>query len=293
MNNLPYDLHELSLFKLVADVGSITGAAGRAGLSQSALSRQIQGLESRIGQQLLERTTRTQRLTDAGRFWLEQANRLLRQANLAWDDFAERHLGSAKLRIGICRSIGLAYLPGFLHAFRKNSPDCQVSLIQESESELSRRLREGEIDLAILTKPRIALANAVVELAFEDKFVAVAPPDSGIEWDDLGEQPLILLEAGTTTGELIRNWLSANGIEPNGVMETDNFDLIVNSVALGLGCALIPRRALTIYSKSRKVRKLGVADGLSREIQALVRPGAKESRMLRSFIDQILFQPSA
>ena len=67
--NLPdLDLHALRLFRLVAEFGSFTRAGEQAGLTQSAVTRQIQALEDRLGVRLFERTTRRVRLTEAGTF---------------------------------------------------------------------------------------------------------------------------------------------------------------------------------------------------------------------------------
>ena len=64
----PFDTYGLHLFRLVAQTGSFTRAGRLAGLTQSAITRQIQGIESRLGVTLLERTTRRVEPTAAGRF---------------------------------------------------------------------------------------------------------------------------------------------------------------------------------------------------------------------------------
>lgn len=73
----PFDIYELSLFHLVVKHASFTRAAETAGLTQSAITRQIQGMESSLGLTLLERTTRRVRLTPAGEFLFAESSRLL------------------------------------------------------------------------------------------------------------------------------------------------------------------------------------------------------------------------
>src|ERR1051325_5903029 len=73
LSTTPFDLYELALFHLVLKHRSFTKAAEVAGLTQSAITRQIQGVENSLGIPLLERTTRTVRATSAGEFLQREA----------------------------------------------------------------------------------------------------------------------------------------------------------------------------------------------------------------------------
>src|SRR5215831_20052232 len=85
----PFDLYELSLFHLVVKHASFTKAADLAGLTQSAITRQMQGVENSLGIQLLERTTRTVRVTPAGEFLFREAGRLLGDVEQSLHHLAE------------------------------------------------------------------------------------------------------------------------------------------------------------------------------------------------------------
>src|SRR5262245_57166034 len=73
----PYDLYELALFCLVVKHRSFTTAAQLAGLTQSAVTRQIQGIETALDVSLLKRTTRSVSLTPAGEYLFREASRLV------------------------------------------------------------------------------------------------------------------------------------------------------------------------------------------------------------------------
>src|SRR6187431_800384 len=73
----PFDIYELHLFHLVAEHHSFTKAAEIAGLTQSAVTRQMQGIEESLGVALFERTTRSVQLTPAGRMLQAESCRLL------------------------------------------------------------------------------------------------------------------------------------------------------------------------------------------------------------------------
>src|SRR5262245_10110106 len=74
---VPFDLYELHLFHLVTKTGSFTKAGELAGLTQSAITRQVKGMEERLGVSLLERTTRYVSPTPAGAVLLERTGRIL------------------------------------------------------------------------------------------------------------------------------------------------------------------------------------------------------------------------
>ncbi len=293
MNPPPFDLHELRLFASVAQSGSFTDSATILGISQSALTRQIQKLEEKLGQQLLSRTTRSIRLTTAGEFWLERSRQLLGQAESAWDAFSERYVEAPTIvRVGVCNTIGLAYLPGFFHAFRRKHPDCQVHLEQGKEAELISELDTCTLDVAILTQPPSLPPGIEVTHAFNDVFVLIGPvaTEAGeIDPTRLDDLPMIRIDSKTTTGKLLTTWQAKRGFALQPMMEFDNYDLIINSVALGLGYAIVPRRALAIYARKRKIRRYPLAEPPSRTLCAVARGETNRPCMIQGFIDAILF----
>src|SRR5438309_4065022 len=96
LSTVPFDLYELALFQLVVKHRSFTKAAELAGLSQSAITRQMQGVENSLGIQLLERTTRTVRLTSAGGFLYREAARLLGDVERSLDHLAREYAGARR-----------------------------------------------------------------------------------------------------------------------------------------------------------------------------------------------------
>src|ERR1700689_5217795 len=94
LSQVPFDLYELALFHLVVKHRSFTKAAETAGLTQSAITRQIQGIENSLGLQLLERTTRTVRVTPAGEFLYREAARLLGDVEQSLTHLAQEFAGA-------------------------------------------------------------------------------------------------------------------------------------------------------------------------------------------------------
>src|ERR1700689_3219697 len=96
LSKVPFDLYELALFQLVVKQRSFTRAAEIAGLTQSAITRQIQGVENSLGIQMLERTTRTVRPTSAGEFLYGEAARLLGDVDRSLQHLTQEFAGARK-----------------------------------------------------------------------------------------------------------------------------------------------------------------------------------------------------
>ena len=174
---VPFDLYELNLFRLVAETGSFTTAGQRAGLTQSAVTRQIRGIEERLGVALFERTTRRVGLTLAGRVLLEKSGPILDATNDVLHQLQhEFHLVPRTLRVGVARSIGLAYLPGFFFAFQRKFPEVQLQVVQQSSREILDALEAGELDAGLLCPPPRLPRSLQSTHRFTDEFTFIAPP---------------------------------------------------------------------------------------------------------------------
>src|ERR1041384_6454309 len=104
LSTVPFDLYELALFHLVVKHRSFTKAAEIAGLTQSAVTRQMQGIEASLGVELFERTTRSVRVTPAGEMLLEESVRLLGSVQQTLQRVREEFADAKKkIRVGVSR----------------------------------------------------------------------------------------------------------------------------------------------------------------------------------------------
>jgi DNA-binding transcriptional LysR family regulator len=296
----PFDLYELQLFHLVAEHLNFTRAGRAAGLTQSAITRQIAGMESRLGVQLFERTTRSVHLTPAGAALYARSGAILSNVGDAIKSLRERfELGPSILRIGIARTIGLAYLPGFFKRFQRVRPDIQLRITHQSSAFILGAVESGELDGGFVTMPPVISPNLEIARRFADEFVAIAPPQFGalkskiLSLEDLNsifaEQKWLLISEETNTGKQLRAWLDRERIRANISMETDNFDLLINLVSLGLGVSIVPHRALALHPTTRPVRRMVVKPKFARELLVITRRQKAAPNVIRDFTDSILF----
>lgn len=144
------DLDQLRTFAAIADTGSFTLAAESVHKTQSAVSMQMRRLEERIGRPLFARDGRNSRLTDDGVRLLGYARRLMRLSAETVDAFDDSRL-SGSVRLGTLNEYAERYLPEILARFSRSNPLVEVSVYCEPSTDLVRKTRLGELDLAIVT----------------------------------------------------------------------------------------------------------------------------------------------
>ena len=139
----------LRAFAFIADEGSFTRAAQRVGRTQSAVSMQVQRLETVLGQKLFTRVKGGQvALTPHGQYLLGRAREMLALNDEIWTSFRTPHVHGT-VRLGTPDDYALRYLPQILKRFAERYPAVDVDVLCLPSSDLVERLREGELDLTL------------------------------------------------------------------------------------------------------------------------------------------------
>jgi DNA-binding transcriptional LysR family regulator len=300
LSTVPFDLYELALFHLVVKHQSFTKAAELAGLTQSAITRQIQGIENSLGVPLLERTTRRVEVTPAGQFLFRDAGRLLGDVERSLDHLVQEFAGAKKeVRVAVSQTIGLAYLPGFFYASLRRFPKIGYRVTHQPSDEIIVALETNEQDVGVLCPPLRLPKTLRITHRFEDTFTVIAATSSlaelrenanaraRIEW--LKQQNWLLIGEKSNTGRQMRAWLRRQGWKIEPTMQLDNFDLIISLVSLGMGVSLVPVRALALYNQRQKLRRISLPQRFRRELVVAVRKHRKTPAHVEEFISNVLF----
>ncbi|HTW28021.1 MAG TPA: LysR substrate-binding domain-containing protein [Acetobacteraceae bacterium] len=142
----------LRAFTFVAEEGSFTRAARRIGRTQSAVSMQLQRLESALGQRLLLRHKGgAVQLTAHGQYLLARAREVLALNDEIWGTFRAPPI-SGSVRLGTPDDYALRYLPPILKRFADTHPAVEVEVLCASSTEVVERLRAGELDLTLVSE---------------------------------------------------------------------------------------------------------------------------------------------
>src|SRR5258708_2652436 len=145
------ELHQLEYFVAVAEEASFTRAAARVHVAQPGVSAQVRRLETELGQQLLDRSGRTVRLTEVGAAVLPFARAALRavtNARLAVDQLAG--LVRGQVTVGMVSGCSVQILPELLAAFHDIYPGVVIALSEDGSDHLIESLRDGHLDLALI-----------------------------------------------------------------------------------------------------------------------------------------------
>ncbi len=298
---VPFDLYELALFRLVVKHRSFTKAAEEAGITQSAITRQMQGMENRLDIELLERTTRSVHVTKAGEFLCQESARLLGDVDNSLRRLKEEFANAPKeIRIGVSRSISMAHLPGFFHANVRSERQIRYLVTCQPGGAILSALESNELDLGVLCPPKLLSRTLAITHRISDTFVLIAPKTleaaflslpkseaSRTAW--LSRQTWLLIEESGNTGRELRRWMRRLGLKVEPAMQLDSFDLIINLVALGLGISLVPRRSLALYGRKSSIARLPMKERFTRNLVVVMRRHRKKPEHLARFIDNILF----
>lgn len=299
LKTAPFDIYELHLFHLVAEHRSFTKAAELAGLTQSAVTRQMQGIEESLGVDLFERTTRSVRLTPAGQMLRAESGRLLGDVDQVLRRIREDFAGAKKvIRVAVSRSVGLAYLPGFFHANLRRLPQIGYRVSYDASGKILTALENNDADLGVFSPPARLPETLRVTHRFTDGFVIIAPATGVLDFDFSSKrarldwanrQNWMLLDESGNTGRRLRVWMKREGITAEPGMTLDSFDLIINLVSLGMGVSCVPIRALALYARKRNIRRIVWPARFARELVVVVRRNREIPEQVGQFIANVLF----
>jgi DNA-binding transcriptional LysR family regulator len=166
------DLRRLRAFHAVAVHRSFSAAGLELGYAQSVVSHHVAALEREFGLTLINRGTRPVSVTDAGARLLEHAEIVLGQVSAAQDDLrAIAGLQSGTLKVGAFLSVCNTFLPAAMARFERSHPGVELGLEQLEEPAALRKLRSGDLDVAVVWR----IADAPGAPGFDEVHLADDP----------------------------------------------------------------------------------------------------------------------
>ena len=236
-------IRELKTLLAVASEGTFSAAGAKIGLTQSAISAQMQRLEAELGFDLFDRSGRTARLNDRGHQTLGQAEQLIRM----YAELCAGNIGttaSFKLSIGSIASAQSYVLPEAIAKFHRQFPESGTRLVPGLSMDLTNLVDAGELEMAIVIRPPFSLHSDLrwTTLA-KEPFRLIVPRDSpDVNWRELLMQmPFVRYDRSSLAGRQVERFLRREHIPVRDVCEADELDALIRLVALGLGASLVPQ----------------------------------------------------
>ena len=260
------EIRHLRYFLAVAEELNFSRAAEKLRIAQPPLSQQIRQLENELGVLLIERETRPVRLTQAGKFFREQALAIVAR----FDELIAKteRMGRGEtgaLSIAFVGSATFELLPAVLREFIRRRPDVVLSLLEMNAIEQKAALLERRINLGFV-RPGIDDEVLVLEPLVEEAIVVAVP--QGHPLSKAEHVPLLLLAGEPfvffpcapepSFGTFLRSVCNDAGFEPRVVQVTSELQTALSLVAGGIGIALLPasikmiERAGVVYVPLKK-----------------------------------------
>jgi DNA-binding transcriptional LysR family regulator len=246
-----FEISQLRCFVAVAEELHFSRAAERLNMTQPPLSRQIRLLEHHVGAQLLERNSRTVRLTAAGKAFFPEAARILRIAEEAM--FTARRAAKGEqgsLAIGFTSASGYSLLPEVVRRLRERSPGVSLTLKELVSTAQVEALNAGELDLGLMRPHPVSGDLDSQLIATEGLMLAVHESDAG-RWPleptlaDLHGRPFVMYSPYEARPfyQMLSERFARAGVVPDIVEHIGQVHTMLALVRAGIGAALIAEGA--------------------------------------------------
>jgi DNA-binding transcriptional LysR family regulator len=285
------DLQNLKTFVSVATLGSISQAAEKLHLTQPAVTRRIQILESQLNCRLFDRISRGLFLTESGNCLLPNAQRILQLAETSrqeLDDLSGPVRGT--LTLVTSHHIGLHRLPGVLQQFRHDYPHVKLRMQFHNSHESQQVILAGEAEVGITTEETLAPEQLSSTLIWNDTLHFVVANYHPLlarkrpTLEQLSEYPALLPDAKLTTGRIVRNLFEEKGIplHVDEDLSTDYLETLKALVTIGDSWSVLPNTMLTDQSIS-VLKPTGVK--LNRKLVCITHRDRSLSRAGNAFLE--------
>lgn len=266
------DLQNLRHAVAAADYGSFRQAAVVLSIRQSTLSRSIRDLEQSIGIMLFERSSGGVAPTAAGRSVLRMARSILEEFDALLAIARSSQTGSAgSLALGFCSSLSAGNLRNTMSAFKRRFPKIGISTAERSRSQLTRMLRNGSLDILILTATS-ALEDCKSLPTWSERILVTLPSDhrlverDTLHWTDLSSETVLISQYDP--GQEIEDLLNSKLVSPVDRPKIERHDVsrgaIKALVSLGFGISLVLESDLGAALPNPLYRELRDGTGSSR-----------------------------
>lgn len=290
------EIKQLKSFVTVSDCKSFSRAAQLLYISQPSISTHISMLEQEVGVRLIERTSKSVSLTDEGRDFYEYAVSILKINDKMLSEIGAK--GLPCIHIGASTVPSAYILPNLLSEYTALSPESTFQIVQSDSRKVIDGVIEGIYDVGFVGS-RCSEKGIESHIVAKDEMVFITPANehySKLLGDKdaiakLLNEPFILREEGSGSGEMLKNLLSSLGTAEKNLrvsLRTNDHEAIINMVEKGMGVSLVSSLAL-IGSHERNVLQLKPgADAGVRDFYMIYKRSSLNRESVNGFISSVI-----
>jgi DNA-binding transcriptional LysR family regulator len=286
------ELRQLRYLVALAEERHFTRAASREHVAQPALSQQIRRLEAEVGLALVQRTTRSVALTEAGELLLARARRALAEVDTARAELGElAGVRAGHLAIGAITTTGPVDVSGLVADFLARHPAVELTVREQSSEELGQMLRLDQLDLAFLSATESIKSHGLgLHRLVAEELVVLLPVDHelasrpSVRLAELADARFVSYRAGARLRELLESAARDAGFVPHIALESIDSRRIRSLVSYGLGVAIVPRSDADEPGAGVAVAAL-TEPALTRDVTLAWRSNRRHSPAAAAFLD--------
>jgi DNA-binding transcriptional LysR family regulator len=244
------DVLGMEAFVSVAALGSLVRAAEALSVTSPALTRRLNNLESQLGVQLLERTTRSVALTAAGLSLLPRAQHLLEELSTTFRELAAS--GQAQrgtVTIACVPTVGVQFLPSLIRQYSRRHPDNRVRILDHTSLGVAEAVHRREAEFGI-NMADVQFSGLESTPILSDRFGLICRRDHPLgrrrvlRWADLKGHALIVPGGGSSNRPLLDAVLGPLNVQLPALYEVQRSSTAVGLAAQGLGAAIVPQLSI-------------------------------------------------
>lgn len=259
------NLRFVEAFYWVATLKSVSRAAEKLFITQSAMSARVAALEEELGALLLDRRDKTFRLTVAGSRFVVHAQRMLELQRAAKTEIGSSAALNLTIRIGAIESVLHSWLMPWIEVLRAEQPALELELTVETTPVLIDQIRRGALDLAFAALP--ASGDGIRTNVMQTMpmcFVGNTDIHKKRRYtlQDFATLDLLTFQRGSQPHVGLLDLLKTAVVRPRKVHAISSISAMVQLVQGGFGVATLPRDAVVRLSKTRNIKALSCTDEL-------------------------------
>jgi len=246
------DLRQLRYFVGIIQAGSLSRAADKLRVAQSAISQHLRALESEIGRELVTRGPKGIQLTEAGSVLYRHAEAILRHIEFAKQDaISALNVPSGRVSVGFPNALAPLLSYALFMRVREAYPQILLHITDGNSALLRERLLNGRLDMAALFTDQPERGLVVEPLLLEELFYVTTEPDtSPIAIADAARRPLLGPGPGSGVRPFAEEAFKKHGLSAMWIGEIDTLSVLRRAIASGVGNGILAWAAL--YDGERK-----------------------------------------
>lgn len=284
------NIKSLTYFIEVAKQQSFTKASKNLFICQSALSKAIKSFESELDITLIDRTSKTFKLTPEGQLFYENGVIALKaineQLSILLDSIS---LEKGKIKVGVPPVISTIYFTSIIHKFRSEYPSINLNIVEAGANTVKDKVEKGEIDIGVVILPFSSENFNVINIFNSEVVIVVNKTHPFAKRDEVSlleikDQPIISLNETYMLYDRIKIRCHEAGFEPNIICTSSQWDFLAEMVSLNQGISILPKPILSKFH-SKNIKTVKIKEGFPWNIAFILRKDKYMSKAIKLFID--------